>query len=62
MCTEDIEVPPCYQISAAMDGLLWWLIVKIVARLEENCTWLWGDKSDRSGAGCSLLCYNLKRR
>ena len=54
MCTEDIEVPPCYQIAAAMDGLLCGLIGKIVARLEENCTWLLGDKFDRAGAGCGL--------
>ena len=46
---------PCSHIAAAMDGLLCGLIGKIVARLEENCTWLLGDKFDRSGAGCGLV-------
>ena len=55
MCTEDIEVPPCYQIAAAMDGLLCGLIGKIVARLEEYCKRLLGDESDRADVGCGLV-------
>lgn len=46
---------PYHQIAAAMDGLLCGLIGKIVGRLEENCTWLLGDKFDRADVGCGLV-------
>ena len=45
---------PCYQIAAVADGLLCGLVGKIVARLEENCKWLWGDDFDWAGVGCGL--------
>ena len=45
---------PCYQIAAAVDGLLCGLVGKIVARLEENCKWVCGDDFDRAGVGCGL--------
>ena len=41
-------------IAAVADGLLCGLVGKIVARLEENCKWLWGDDFDRAGVGCGL--------
>ena len=45
---------PCYQVVAVVDGLLCGLVGKIVARVEETCTWLLGDKFDRAGVGCGL--------
>ena len=45
---------PCYQIAAVVDGLLCGLVGKFVARLEENCKWLWVDDFDRAGVGCGL--------
>ena len=45
---------PCYQIAAVAEGLLCGLVGKIVARLEENCKWLWGDDFDRAGVGGGL--------
>ena len=45
---------PCYQIAAVADGLLCGLVGKIVARLGENCKWLWGDDFDRAGVGRGL--------
>ena len=45
---------PCYQIAAVADGLLCGLVGKIVAWLEENCKWLWGDDFDRAGVGRGL--------
>ena len=41
-------------IAAVADGLLCGLVGKIVARLEENCKWLWGDDFDWAGVGCGL--------
>ena len=52
--TVHINAGPFYQIAAVVDGLLCGLIGKIVGRLEENCTWLLGDKFDRAGAGCGV--------
>ncbi len=46
---------PCYHIAAVVDSLLCGLVGKIVARLEENCRWLWGDEFDRAGAGGGLM-------
>ena len=58
MCAEDkkaiSDVGPCYQIAAVADGLLCGLVGQIVARLEENSKWLWGDEFDRAGVGCGL--------
>ena len=51
---EHMGCGPCYQIAAVADSLLCGLVGKIVARLEENCTWLLGDEFDRAGAGCGL--------
>ena len=55
--TEGIKVGPCYQIAAVADGLLCGLVGKIVARLEENCKWLWGDEFDRAlgAAWCDII-------
>ena len=36
MRTDQIDVVPCYQIAAVVDGLLCGLVGKIVARMEEN--------------------------
>ena len=36
---------PCYHIAAVVDSLLCGLVGKIIARLEENCTWLWAMSS-----------------
>ena len=58
MCAEDKEAisdaGPCYQIAAVAEGLLCGLVGKFVARLEENCKWLWGDDFDRAGVGRGL--------
>ena len=43
--TRHIIAGPCYHIVAVVDGLLCGLVGKIVARLEENCTWLWAMSS-----------------
>lgn len=51
-----------YQFAAVVDGLLCGLVGKIVARMEENCKQLLDGEFDRSGAGCSLPCYNMKWR
>lgn len=48
MRTDQIDVGPCYQIAAAVDGLLCGLVGKIVARLKENCRRLMEDESDRA--------------
>ena len=50
----NVGAGPCYQIAAVADGLLCGLVGKIVARLEENCKWLWGDDFDWAGVGCGL--------
>ena len=52
--TDGIDVGPCYQIAAVVDGLLCGLVGKIVARLEENCKRLLGDEFNRTGVGCGL--------
>ena len=35
----------CYQIAAVVGSFLCGLVGKIIARLEENCTWLWAMSS-----------------
>ena len=55
MRTDQIDVVPCYQIAAVVDGLLCGLVGKIVARMEKNCKRLLGDEFDRTGAGCGLV-------
>ena len=52
--TDGVKVGSCYQIAAVVDGLLCGLVGKFVARLEENCKWLLGDKFYRAGVGCGL--------
>ena len=54
MRTDQIDVGPCYQIAAAVDGLLCGLVGKIVALQEESCKRLLGDEFDRAGVGCGL--------
>lgn len=41
MRAEDMEVIPCHQIAAVVDGLSCGLVGKIVARLEANRKRLW---------------------
>lgn len=41
MRTDQIDVVPCYQIAAVVDGLLCGLVGKIVARLEEIASGFW---------------------
>ena len=36
---------PRYHIAVVVDSLLCGLVGKIIARLEENCTWLWAMSS-----------------
>jgi len=51
---EHMGCGPCYQIAAVADSLLCGLVGKIVARQEENYTWLWAMSS--TGRALGVAC------
>ena len=51
MRAEDMEVIPCHQIAAVVDGLSCGLVGKIVARLEANRKRLWAMGSTGRALG-----------
>ena len=53
MRTDQIDVGPCYQIAAAVDGLLCGLVGKIVARLEEIASGFWAMSSTGRALGAA---------